>query len=338
MIAPLPNTDDWRLLTPLNIQHRRLWPWGYSIQKFVSAGEPRLPLSDHLMIASDYGGEHPQSTHLIYCYLVVRGGGREWLSAIGSTRERLLPGGRTMAYKRLDDPQRQKALSLFLSAAANLDGHLVAVAVDKQKKWLSTIPGTSDDLQKGFGLKARWKPRALESMMRKVQFPAILLSLWARPLGSVTWITDEDEFVANDSRHDDALLAAARMSSFYAHRPMGVFRMVTTAQDPELKDYEDLCSIPDLAAGMLSEVSTRLSENADWNDEFRRVLGNGLQQKANVIADWFWDETTVLRKTFISIDLEGNGYRVRKIWMEYDNEVEDQELPSTSPGEQAGQQ
>jgi len=226
-----------------------------------------------------------------------------------------------MAYKRLDDPQRQKALLAFLSAAANLDGHLVAVAVDKQKKWLSTVPGASDKLRKGFGLKARWKPRALESMMRKVQFPAILLSLWARPLGSITWITDEDEFVSNDSRHDDALLAAARMSSFYAHRPMGVFRMVTTAQDPESKDYEDLCAIPDLAAGMLSEVSTRLSKDADWKDEFRRVLDNRLLPKADIIADWFWDETTVLRKTFISIDLEGNSYRVRKIGMECNDEL-----------------
>jgi hypothetical protein len=227
-----------------------------------------------------------------------------------------------MAYKRLDDPLRQKALLAFLSAAANLNGHLVAVAVDKQKKWLSTIPGASDDLQRGFGLKAQWKPRALESMMRKVQFPAILLSLWARPLGSVTWITDQDEFVSNDSRHDDALLAAARMSSFYAHHPMSVFRMVTTAQDPELKDYEDLCAIPDLAAGMLSEVSTRLSKGADWKDEFRRVLNKGLLQKADIIADWFFDETTILRKTFISIDLEGHSYRVRKIWMDYADEVD----------------
>ena len=154
-------------------------------------------------------------------------------------------------------------------------------------------------------------------MMRKVQFPAILLSLWARPLGNITWITDEDEFVSNDSRHDDALLAAARMSSFYAHRPMGVFRMVTTAQDPEFKDYEDLCAIPDLTS-MLSEVSTRLLKDADWKDQFRRALDKPLLPKADIIADWFWDVTTVLRKTFISIDLEGNSYRVRKIWMEHD--------------------
>ena len=321
MIPVLRSGDDWRLLTPLNINHRRLWPWGYSIQKFVSVGEPRMRQSDHLMIASDYGGEHPQSTHLIYCYLVVRGRGGEWISTIRSARQRLLPDGRIMAYKRLDDPRRQKALFAFLSAAANLDGHLVAVAVDKRKKWLSTVPGAAEHFQRSLGLKSRWKPLALESMIRKIHFPAILVSLWARPLGNVTWITDQDEFVSNDSRHDDALLAAARMTSFYANRPMGTFRLNTTAQDPEHKDYEDLCAIPDLAAGMLSEVASRLSRETVWEDKLRRVLGTALPQKTDIIADWFWDQTTILRKTLISIDLERDRYGVRKVWMLGDDAV-----------------
>jgi hypothetical protein len=106
------------------------------------------------------------------------------------------------------------------------------------------------------------------------------------------------------------------MTAFYADRPMGVFRLNTTVQDPELKDYEDLCSIPDLAAGMLAEVATRLSTEASWEDRLRRVLPNGLPYKADIIADWFWDQTTMLRKTLISIDVEGKQYGVRKIWMQ----------------------
>jgi hypothetical protein len=49
----------------------------------------------------------------------------------------------------------------------------------------------------------------------------------------LTWITDQDEFVANDARHDDALVAAARVSPFYVPHPMGVFALNTTGQDPE---------------------------------------------------------------------------------------------------------
>lgn len=96
---------------------------------------------------------------------------------------------------------------------------------------------------------------------------------------------------------------------------MGVFRLNTTGQDPELRDYEDLCAIPDLAAGMLSEISTRLSKLAVWEDRLRRVLDGALPTKAEIIADWFWDVNMPLRKSLISIDVEGERYGVRKIWM-----------------------
>ena len=207
--------DHLRLLTPTNIQTRKLWPWSFSIQRFIDIGEPKPRRSGNLLIASDYGGEHPRATHNVYCFLVVRGGASQWFSAIRSVRRALLPDGRTMSYKRLGDHQRQEALAPFLGAAANLDGHLVAIAVDKRKKWLSTAPGRAHEIRKWFGLKASWNARSFEAMMRKVQFVAIMLSIWARAFTNVTWITDQDEFVANDTRHDDALLAAARMTAFY---------------------------------------------------------------------------------------------------------------------------
>ena len=68
MIIELPFQDRWRLLTPLNIRVRRLWGWGYSIQKIVDATEPRFRETSQLLIASDYGGEHRGATHLVYCY------------------------------------------------------------------------------------------------------------------------------------------------------------------------------------------------------------------------------------------------------------------------------
>ncbi|WP_237355852.1 hypothetical protein [Xanthobacter sp. YC-JY1] len=265
------------------------------------------------MIASDFGGDHSKSTHLIYCYLIIHGGTPTWLSAVRTARREHLPDGRTLSYKRLDDPARQQALVPFLKAAASLDGHLVAIAVDKRKKWLSTVPNAAEDFRKALQLKASWNARALEAMLRKVQFTAILLSIWSRPYANVTWITDEDEFVANDTRHDDALQAVARMCSFYFQHPMGVFRLNTTGQDLENRDFEDLCAIPDLAAGMLSEVSTRLAQVGSWEGRIHKVLDGELPFKTELIADWFWDTEMTLRKTLITIDLEGSRFAVRKI-------------------------
>lgn len=312
MIIVPEDNDRWRLLTWHNVAVRRLWGWGYSIQKILAASEPKPRESASLVIASDFGGEHKHATHLIYCYLLVRGDMRDWLSSTMAVRSHLTDT-RRMAYKRLDDPLRQNALIPFLSAAAGLDGHLVAIAIDKKKKWLSTAPGASDRLLRELNLKATWNARALEGMLRKVHITAILLSLWSRPYSNVTWITDQDEFVANDLRHDDALLAAARYSSFYIDHPMGVFRLNTTGQDVDACDFEDLCAIPDLAAGMLSDVTTRL-RNRRWEDRLWR-LSSDLPLKAEVIADWFWDESMALRKTLISIDVHGTKFGVRKVSM-----------------------
>jgi hypothetical protein len=242
-----------------------MWPWSFSLQKIIDSGEPRPRQSSNLLIASDYGGEHPRATHNVYSFLIVRGGTSGWLPAMQAIRQNLLPDNRKMSYKRLDDGRRQQALSGFLAAAADLDAHLVGIAVDKRKKWLSTAPLMADGIRTAFALRASWNARALEAMMRKVHFFAIIQSIWAQPFTNVTWITDRDEFVSNDARHDDALIAAARMTALYISHPMGVLRLNTTGQDLESTEFEDLCSIPDLAAGMLSEVSKCL-KNSNWED------------------------------------------------------------------------
>lgn len=112
-------------------------------------------------------------------------------------------------------------------------------------------------------------------------------------------------------RHDGALRAAARFSSFYVDHPMGAFRLNTTGQDMDARDFEDLCAIPDVAAGMLSDVSTRL-RNRDWEDRLWK-LESELPLKADVIAEWFWNDATMLRKTLVSIDVHGAKFGVRKV-------------------------
>lgn len=263
-------------------------------------------------IASDYGGEHPASSHRIYCYLVLRSASPNWHAQVDVIRRRFISNGRRMAYKRLDDVERQRALVPFLAAAADLDAHLVAIAVDKRKQWLSIMPTAADQLWTAFGLQATWKPKALESMMRKVHFMAILLSIWSRDRTHVTWITDQDEFVGNSDRHDDALRVIDRMGSFYLSHPMGEFRLNPTAQYGGASDFEDICAIPDLAAGMLAEISIRLSKTGNWTAPMRKLVG-ALPQKADVISNWFWDSDMRLRKSFISVDVDGAHYGVRRV-------------------------
>ncbi|WP_369726091.1 hypothetical protein AB8Z38_16245 [Bradyrhizobium sp. LLZ17] len=90
-----------------------------------------------------------------------------------------------------------------------------------------------------------------------------------------------------------------------------VFRLNTTDQEIGARDFEDLCAIADLSAGMLSDVSSRL-RNRNWEDRLWTLEGK-LPPKADLIADWFWDDRMTLRKTLITIDLHGTGFGVRKM-------------------------
>jgi len=330
MSPNLPHIQHWRLLTPQNIRVRRLWGWGHSIQKIVTTTHPYPYEGNQLLVASDYGGEHSTASHLIYCYLVVGQGAPAWFSAIASVRRSMLKNDRRMAYKRLDDSSRQAALIPYLQAASELDGHLVAIAVDKRKKWLSTAP-EMPELRKALRLTASWNARALEAMMRKTQIFAILASVWSRPNMDITWITDQDEFVANDRRHDDALKTAAFFTSLYISYPMGIFALNTTSQDSKSRDFEDLCAIPDLAAGMLSDVSQRFPKDVSWEVAVQKTLNSELPIKAEILADWFWDDSMPLRKTLITIDVEDTKFSVRKVWQQQTEPEGTLLLPDRSP-------
>lgn len=314
MIPDLRGYDRnrWQLLTAANVGLRQVWPWGHSIQKILAPKEGGPAPVQQLVIASDFGGEHKGATHLIYVYLVVATGLEGWRHRMAQLRRETL-GERTMAYKSLGDGVRQAAFTAFLTAASELDGHLVAIAVDKRKQWLSTQPGSAERFRQAMGLKCIWKARALEGLMRKAHFLALLLSLWAQVGANVTWLTDQDEFVANEKRHDDALLAAGRLSSMYLNQPMGVFALNTTAQDSERWEFEDLCSITDLAAGAISEARTGLGLDASWTAHDLEMHTTGLTPKAQYVLDWFADDGMRLRKTLISIDLRGEQYTVREI-------------------------
>lgn len=305
--------NRWQLLTRTNIGLKQVWPWGHSIQKILAPKESGPAPSRWMLVASDFGGEHKAATHILYVYLVVSTGLEAWTARMSSLRRDTL-GDRTMAYKNLGDGVRQAALIEFLIAASELDGHLVAIAVDKRKKWLSTQPGSADKLHRALGLSAYWHPRAFEGLMRKSHFLALLLSLWAPVGADITWLTDRDEFVANDARHDDALLAAGRLSSMHVDQPMGVFAINTTAQEPLRHQFEDLCSIADLMAGALSDARTGLGRDADWALNELRLPASALPVKAQILLEWFADRAMTLRKTLISIDDHGTQFAVREIW------------------------
>ena len=296
--------DSSLLITRESIALRRAFPWAQSVQKFLRQAQPYAFKGRDLMLGSDYGGDHKKSLYKAYCFLVADSSPTCWLHRRKEIRKSYLSDGRRLSFKRLDDPNRQKALVPFLQAADHLTGHIVAVLVDKRIKRLATDEN-SLELMNTICPRGKWNPESFEAMARKVHFFSLCLSLWANPGSNVTWITDEDEFVANEQRLDEAHKYAAKLSSLYSPFKKGVFAMNTTAIDGKNREYEDFVAIPDLVAGMMTEVCTKLSAFKNWNkieaSEYA-LPDEDLSYKSALISDWFWYDALTLKRTCILIN------------------------------------
>lgn len=133
---------------------------------------------------------------------------------------------------------------------------------------------------------------------------------------NVCWITDQDQSVANENRLDDIQKIAARLTMLLVKHPMGEFAMNSTAIDDVQRTFEDLCALPDLAAGMVAEVCAGLQRSStDRYGTQVSTLKKSLDRKSEIISDWFWYSASRLQKTMIRIDKIGTQHLAQKIEM-----------------------
>jgi hypothetical protein len=152
-------------------------------------------------------------------------------------------------------------------------------------------------------------------MARTVHFATLLVSACCLPSQHLTWITDQDEMVANDDRLTDVMDFASRMMGLYVSFELGEFAMNDTSSDPGDKSFEDFVAIPDLVAGAFSEVLTMWSQ--DTSNHQRRILDLGslrLTEKAETIVSWFSEGGLSLARCVILIDKVGpHLFQVRNL-------------------------
>jgi hypothetical protein len=142
-----------------------------------------------------------------------------------------------------------------------------------------------------------------------------MLSICSRPWIDVTWISDQDEIVANDDRLDDAQRLAAKLSTQLVPHHLGVFAMNSTAIDDHHRGFEDFVALPDLAAGMLSEIASGFINHPVASEHYVCSSVN-VSDKAQIIADWFWWPHANLKRTCILIDTAGpQQFKVTRITM-----------------------
>ena len=115
------------------------WPDDLLNSKFAEIEHPeRIVYPDlrdgsHLVLASDYSGEHARPEFRVLSFLLtpISSVMNDWEPARLAVRKKHLAEGRRMSFKALNDAQRINALPSFLEAASQLNGVLVCVAVEK---------------------------------------------------------------------------------------------------------------------------------------------------------------------------------------------------------------
>ena len=129
---------------------------------------------------------------------------------------------------------------------------------------MSTRSQSVDVWRELHGLEGRWVIPGFENMVRIVHFVCLLLGAASRPNQHVTWITDEDEIVANDDRLTDVMNLMASMSGLYVDHPLGEFAMNSTQVDSGDRAFEDFVAGPDLVAGAFADIVTAWARQPEW--------------------------------------------------------------------------
>lgn len=268
------------------------------------------------MIASDYSGSHGGSKYVASAFLLADAQGSiEWPHLRNIVRGRFLADGRRMSFKALNDRHRQDALGPFLRAADRIHGLCAVIIVDRSITRLSSSQNTMQLWDALVGLRGRWNPQAFEMMARIVHFQCLLVSSFASPLQHVTWISDQDEIMANDERHTDLMNLVARLISLYIDFPLGEFAMNSTQVDSGDRAFEDFVAIPDLVAGAFSELISASAPASKREPKGERVLlPTGWSEKSQMITSWFFEKSHPLKRCAILIDrFDDQRYCIQRI-------------------------
>ncbi|MCJ2371929.1 hypothetical protein [Pseudomonas sp. RGM 3321] len=213
-----------------------------------------------VFVFSDYGGEHPGAAFRTYSFLFVSA------DKIGCFNEksRLIRskfslGTTEISFKDINYGPTSRAITEYLNAANNfLHGILVTVAIDAS---ISTMFGVDkksgqENLEKSAAAvgAGKWKYKRLEKMYRIYGPLVLLLDLLCEERHKIFWQSDRDAI--NEDGNGANFKHAQHHLMTMLHQYSGKkFELVGFAKSFEESSYfNDLLSLPDLAAGMVQDL------------------------------------------------------------------------------------
>ncbi len=273
---------------------------------------PDIRSGSIIFVGSDYGGQHDfaqyQSLSFLFADLERCA---IWERRRRQIRQHMLRDRRRMSYKRLGDRRRKRAVLQWLEAANSIPGLLTTILVEKRIESLFSQEGKLQMRDPKFKDYANWNAAAFEKLLRVVHFVGFFIAGLSAPNQDVLWITDEDDIVANEDRLREVVKLFANVSSHYLTHDLRHVRIGTTKSDSGTRDLEDLVSIPDFAAGALSELLTEYSRiGIIPKSEVGFPPPKDLSKKARVVMNWFADHTQPLKRMVYLVEEEKESKRL----------------------------
>src|ERR1700749_1763439 len=263
------------------------------------------------VIVSDYSGQHKQSTHEAYSFLVTTSNAiAEWLEPRHAFREKWLPDGRRLSFKELREPVRRRALIPFLQTASLLRGNLFTILVNRRvDSFMSGGPAAIMDVFSDCFSKSD-RPGTVEKMFRTASFVALLQCCLKREDQRGLWISDHDEVLETFERREGfgrrwrcLTFALSRWE-----RPADV--MFGTTETPPVPEWaEDAAAIPDIAAGAYSKLSGTLP-TFKGRETWTHVASTRdvKDQRALAVGNWMALSNGPLRSILLRLEHDEQGY------------------------------
>lgn len=263
-----------------------------------------------MLIACDYGGMHRATRYETLAFLVADlAFVWLWNEFRQSIRTKFLSDGRRLSYKQLGDRKRAQAVVPFLRASNTIPGLLLVCAIDKRCLRLLSEPlpaANESQIQLG-----AWKTAPFERLTRVGLLGAMLIAAMSAPGQNVLWFTDQDAIAPNEARLREATALMAHYVGHLCPHTLGHLRFGTTECDDGTLQLEDLTTLPDMAAGAVSELFSQVHGfNGIAASSMTLAAPATLPKKARMLAAWLADRPRPphpLRKLLVLVEGRGNA-------------------------------
>lgn len=261
-----------------------------------------LRSSKTLFCFSDYSGEEADADYAMYSFIIISGEQlQEWDSKRKKLRSEVLADGRRVSFKNYRDKLSANYIKEYLRLADELHGFLFTFAFHKNIKSIFASQAPPNNTH-GLGVNVEnWTTDTKEKTFRILHLISFCIAGLSNELQNIFWITDNDKITPNAERLGDLTKLFGNVLSQYLPHNMGHIRVGTTESDDGTLLIEDLCAIPDLAAGAFSD-KLKTFKNQPGIKDFFWMYSPDFKTKTATLIWWLSNANENLTKICFKLD------------------------------------